>query len=97
MFAAGDSIGSANPDGPDLQERNKFEIFLEILKAVRKVLQLLDIYICGPDGFSLSQVKNAERPFTLILDDPLANSYVQNLYAPDPDPNMEIESFVTQR
>ena len=45
MFAAGDSVGSANPDGPDLQERNKFEIFLESLKAVRKVLQLLDIHI----------------------------------------------------
>jgi zinc finger protein len=38
-------------------------------------------------------VKNAEHPFTLILDDPLANSYVQNLYAPDPDPNMEIELY----
>ena len=25
-----------------------------------------------------------------VLDDPLANSYLQNLYAPDPDPNMEI-------
>lgn len=35
------------------------------------------------------QIKNAERPFTLILDDPLASSYLQNLYAPDPDPNME--------
>jgi len=41
----------------------------------------------------LKEVKNAERPFTLILDDPLANSYVQNLYAPDPDPNMEIEAY----
>jgi len=51
----------------------------------------------GPDSRSnfemflsnLKTVKNAERPFTLILDDPLANSYLQNLYAPDPDPNME--------
>jgi hypothetical protein len=41
----------------------------------------------------LSQVKNAECPFTLILDDPLANSYLQNLYAPDPDPNMVIELY----
>ncbi|KAG1792694.1 zf-ZPR1-domain-containing protein [Suillus plorans] len=41
----------------------------------------------------LEQVKNAEIPFTLILDDPLANSHVQNLYAPDPDPNMEIVSY----
>ncbi|KAG2132709.1 zf-ZPR1-domain-containing protein [Suillus bovinus] len=41
----------------------------------------------------LKQVKNAEIPFTLILDDPLANSYVQNLYAPDPDPNMEVVTY----
>lgn len=38
-------------------------------------------------------MKNAERPFTLIIDDTLANSYVQNLYAPDPDPNMTVESY----
>ncbi|KAH7914621.1 zf-ZPR1-domain-containing protein [Hygrophoropsis aurantiaca] len=42
---------------------------------------------------NLKEVKNAERPFTLILDDPLANSYIQNLYAPDPDPNMVIETY----
>lgn len=41
----------------------------------------------------LKAVKAAERPFTLILDDPLANSYLQNLYAPDPDPNMTIEEY----
>lgn len=38
---------------------------------------------------ALKEVKSAERPFTLILDDPLANSYLQNIYAPDDDPNME--------
>jgi zinc finger protein len=27
------------------------------------------------------------------LDDPLANSYLQNIYAPDPDPNMVIETY----
>lgn len=36
---------------------------------------------------------SAEKPFTLILDDPVANSYLQNLYAPDPDPNMVIEEY----
>lgn len=35
----------------------------------------------------------AEQPFTLILDDPLANSYLQNLYAPDDDPNMVVELY----
>jgi zinc finger protein len=38
-------------------------------------------------------VKRVEQPFTLILDDPLANSYVQNLHAPDLDPNMEIVMY----
>lgn len=41
----------------------------------------------------LKEITNAEKGFTLILDDPLANSYVQNLYAPDPDPNMEIVTY----
>lgn len=39
------------------------------------------------------QIKNVERPFTVILEDPLANSYLQNIYAPDSDPNMSIEPF----
>lgn len=41
----------------------------------------------------LKEVKSGSRPFTLILDDPLSNSYLQNLYAPDPDPNMTIELY----
>ncbi|KAK1216738.1 nucleolar zinc-finger protein [Marasmius sp. AFHP31] len=41
----------------------------------------------------LKEVKSGERPFTVILDDPLANSYIQNLYAPDPDPGMEVEVY----
>ena len=34
-----------------------------------------------------------ERPFTIILDDPLSNSYLQNIYAPDEDPNMIVEIY----
>ncbi|KAJ9096577.1 hypothetical protein QFC19_007109 [Naganishia cerealis] len=41
----------------------------------------------------MKAVMSASRPFTLILDDPVANSYLQNVYAPDPDPNMEIISY----
>ncbi|KAF9466660.1 zinc-finger protein zpr1 [Collybia nuda] len=41
----------------------------------------------------LKGITNAERSFTVILDDPLANSYMQNIYAPDPDPNMTIEFY----
>jgi zinc finger protein len=32
-------------------------------------------------------------PFTLIFDDPLAGSYIQNPYAPDPDPNMTVSEY----
>lgn len=42
---------------------------------------------------NLKELTNVERPFTIILEDPLANSYMQNLYAPDPDPNMTIEMY----
>lgn len=41
----------------------------------------------------LKECMSAQRQFTLILDDPVSNSYLQNLYAPDPDPNMQIEVY----
>lgn len=31
--------------------------------------------------------------FTIVMEDPLASSYIQNVYAPDNDPNMIIEEF----
>ncbi|KAJ3224004.1 nucleolar zinc-finger protein [Clydaea vesicula] len=41
----------------------------------------------------LKKVLNMEQEFTLILDDPLSNSYLQNVYAPDEDPNMTTEFY----
>lgn len=32
-------------------------------------------------------------PFTVVMEDPLALSYIQNVYAPDPDPEMVEEEF----
>ena len=31
--------------------------------------------------------------FTLVLDDPAGNSYLQNVYAPDDDPELSIENY----
>lgn len=49
------------------------------------------------DSFLLSLKKamsaELEGGFTVILDDPLANSYIQNLYAPDPDPALTIHEY----
>ena len=41
----------------------------------------------------LKDCMSATTPFTLVLDDPVSNSYLQNLYAPDPDPNITIEEY----
>lgn len=38
----------------------------------------------------LKEAIDGKRKFTVILDDPLAASYVQNICAPDPDPQLEI-------
>ncbi|EGN96702.1 hypothetical protein SERLA73DRAFT_111372 [Serpula lacrymans var. lacrymans S7.3] len=54
---------------------------------------IFDSFLKNLKQYGFFKVANADRPFTLILDDPLANSYVQNLYAPDPDPNMEIMTY----
>jgi zinc finger protein len=36
---------------------------------------------------------SCEVPFTVILDDPAGNSYLQNVYAPDDDPEMKVEDY----
>jgi len=34
-----------------------------------------------------------EFPFTIIMEDPVANSYVQSFTAPEPDPNLTIDYY----
>ncbi|EAZ63363.1 nucleolar zinc-finger protein [Scheffersomyces stipitis CBS 6054] len=41
----------------------------------------------------LQDAIDGKIPFTIIVEDPLASSYIQNVYAPDNDPNMTIEEF----
>jgi len=42
----------------------------------------------------LQALKDCKKlPFSIILDDPAGNSYIQNTYAPDPDPEMKIEEY----
>ncbi|KAF8474601.1 ZPR1 zinc-finger domain-containing protein [Kalaharituber pfeilii] len=42
---------------------------------------------------ALKEAKEGKRKFTLIMEDPMGASYLQNLYAPDPDPAMTIEEY----
>lgn len=41
----------------------------------------------------LQDASQGKIGFTIIAEDPLAASYIQNVYAPDNDPNMSIEEF----
>ncbi|CCF56706.1 hypothetical protein KAFR_0B04100 [Kazachstania africana CBS 2517] len=41
----------------------------------------------------LKDATDGKVKFTVIMEDPLAGSYIQNVYAPDPDPNMTIEDY----
>ena len=39
------------------------------------------------------QVKNGNLQVTFKMNDPAGNSYLQNLYAPDDDPEMVVEEY----
>ncbi|KAJ6258785.1 Zinc finger protein [Drechslerella dactyloides] len=41
----------------------------------------------------LANARDGKINFTVVLEDPLAASYLQNLYAPDPDPNLTIVDY----
>ncbi|KXN93182.1 Zinc finger protein zpr1 [Leucoagaricus sp. SymC.cos] len=76
-------------DSSKVEDKEAFAKFLENLGQASDH----DLYIPNVPFMVIPQVKTAERPFTVVLDDPLANSYMQNIYAPDPDPNMTIENY----
>jgi len=42
---------------------------------------------------ALSEAKEGKKKFTLIMEDPMGASYLQNLYAPDPDPSITVEEY----
>jgi zinc finger protein len=41
----------------------------------------------------LSSAINGEVKFTIVLEDPLASSYVQSFTAPEPDPKIKVEDY----
>ena len=42
---------------------------------------------------NFTKFKEGKEQFTLVLDDPAGNSYLQNVYAPDDDPELSIELY----
>ena len=41
----------------------------------------------------LDQIISGAMPCTIILEDPLSNSYIQSLTAPDPDPQLTVQEY----
>ena len=41
----------------------------------------------------LDELLAVKTAFTIVLDDPAGNSFIQNFYAPDPDPEMVLEDY----
>ncbi|KAG0690837.1 nucleolar zinc-finger protein [Pichia californica] len=42
---------------------------------------------------NLDKAIDGKTKFTILMTDPLSSSYIQNVYAPDADPNMTIEEY----
>lgn len=59
-------------------------LFGDSVEKKGKLNQLID---------NLDTIIAGDKFVTLILDDPIGNSYLQNTYAPDPDPNLTIEKY----
>jgi zinc finger protein len=42
---------------------------------------------------TLGEAIDGKRPFTVVIEDPLASSYVQSYTAPKPDPQIQVEEY----
>lgn len=83
----------------------KFTTVEGLLRQVRDELQNKIPFVTGDSSQperklrfdellgKLEKIYEACHPCTLVLDDPLGNSYLQNIYAPDDDPNMKISHY----
>jgi zinc finger protein len=83
----------------------RFTTIEGLLSTLREQLANMNQFTMGDSSLNITKMNFAafldrlavletgNEPFTLILDDPVSNSYIQNLYAPDIDPQLEIEEY----
>lgn len=83
----------------------KFTTVEGLLEAIKEQLISGNPFLAGDSATAEVKSKMAsfstkletlikgETPFTIELDDPAGNSFIQNFYAPDPDPEMEVEEY----
>ncbi|MBN3301532.1 zinc finger protein ZPR1 [Amia ocellicauda] len=83
----------------------KFTTLEGLLKDIKELIVEKNPFTCGdsstPDrkmklqqfGQKIEKIMAGEMDAHIILDDPAGNSYLQNVYAPDPDPEMKVERY----
>ncbi|XP_070701301.1 zinc finger protein ZPR1 [Pempheris klunzingeri] len=83
----------------------KFTTLEGLLKDIKDLTVSKNPFICGDSGTTdrvqklnefgekMDKVIAGEMKVHVILDDPAGNSYLQNVYAPDPDPELTVEKY----
>ncbi|XP_062870145.1 zinc finger protein ZPR1 [Trichomycterus rosablanca] len=83
----------------------KFTTLEGLLKDIKDLIVMKNPFLCGDSsaidtaqklkqfGEKIDKIMSGEMNVHIILDDPVGNSYLQNIYAPDPDPEMKIEKY----
>jgi len=83
----------------------KFTTVEGLLEAIKEQLLTGNPFLMGDSATSEIKAKMAafttrlddlltgQTQFTIELDDPAGNSFIQNFYAPDPDPEMVVEDY----
>ncbi|CAG5978274.1 unnamed protein product [Menidia menidia] len=83
----------------------KFTTLEGLLKDIKDLIVSKNPFICGDSGSTdrvqklsefgdkIDKILAGEMKIHFILDDPTGNSYLQNVYAPDPDPEMTVEKY----
>lgn len=83
----------------------KFTTLEGLLKDIKDMIVDKNPFISGDSGVSdkvqklsefgskIEKIIAGEMDVHITLDDPAGNSYLQNVYAPEPDPEMKIEKY----
>ncbi|XP_044037887.1 zinc finger protein ZPR1 [Siniperca chuatsi] len=83
----------------------KFTTLEGLLKDIKDLIVSKNPFICGDSsttdrvqklnefGEKIDKIMAGEMNVHFILDDPAGNSYLQNVYAPEPDPELTVEKY----
>ncbi|XP_041836882.1 zinc finger protein ZPR1 [Melanotaenia boesemani] len=83
----------------------KFTTLEGLLKDIKDLTVSKNPFVCGDSsdtdrvqklnefGEKIDKIISAGMSVHVILDDPAGNSYLQNVYAPEPDPEMTVEKY----